>query len=442
MPSVQKYNKYKEKPAGVTTNPANTDPKMQLPQKMLDNCYHELGSSAIIAKDEIILISDTSTKTITENYSYARLTIPAKLIKAVEDALKTDANTVVTTKDISDALLKHYFQVDMTIVGSAITSGLAYTGYIDKYFRLISETGQVLLVHGEKDKKPESGGSGGPPPVVSSDKSYKFYKPIMGMDINFEIPDINSVPDVATAGGGGGKHKTIKDILETVYKDLVQKLNFDGPPDAIYALVETNYPKYLYTPVEESVDGVKKYNQGNRIGVVFGERNATTPVVLNEYNVKLAEQQINIYKRKIKTLESKIGLVSAIVKANYTPAYNRAGQSADKNVSTIVNGAVEAITKYNALVQAVKVQTSASRNQLTQYKKDCDTAIATCLDSYNSIKTKNKSKIVVTAILSDSLPAIGTQLSLPTSISNSSNYKVISVTVSGVTMTIAGEDNA
>jgi hypothetical protein len=440
MPSVQKFNKYKETPADVTTS-SNTDPKTQPAQKMLDNCYHELGSTAVVARDEIVKVSDTSTKTITENYSYAKFTIPGELFILVKEALKTTPNTVVTDQDISNALLKHFYQVDMTIVGSAITTGLAYTGYIDKYGRLISETGQVLLVHGTKEEKaPTSGGEGGPPPPPP-DTLYKFYKPVMGMDINFEIVEKNTIS--AADAGGANKKATMKEILEKVFKELVQTLNFDKP-DAIYAVVETKYPKYLYTPIEELVDGKTSFKQGNRIGVVFGERNATSPVVLNEYNVKLAEQQINIYKRKVKVIESKIALIAAILKANSPATPGGGGGSSGGgagDLTSIVNNAVDAISKYNALVQTTKVQTSTSRTKLAEYKKECDTAIATCLDSYNSIKTKNKSKIVVSAILSDSLPTIGSTLSLPSTISSSSKYKATSVTVSGVIATIAGEEN-
>ena len=389
-----------------------------------DDCYHQLFEVQI--KKVKIKLSETSTLTADDYVPYLAMSMSPALANDAFTALKAKNTAAGNSSDptdfeIDDLLLSHQYGAKVEVMSSVTLTTLKYKGWLDKYGRLITESGQVQLILTTGTSTTAGQGAG----------QEAFFGPIEGMDMSFETTNI--APPTPSAGANTSTllsdyfdETAIASNLLTAYSDL-KKLCGAQSPIGSYDPTATTYPKFIYEILPQAV-GSPPSTKGALIGVVFGLKEPTSPTLsLTGYTSSdKAKKQL---ERKVKCLESKIALIVKCIKKN-DPQSSVSAQ--------IVKDLLKKIIKYNTLLARVKNESLAT---MMTMKVEYETALNDCITKFNGTSNAKVHKVSVTTLILDTLPNIGDSLTLPAS-ATSKTYKVTSVNVSGVTATITGELNA
>jgi len=318
------------------------------------------------------------------------------------------------------------YGANLEIMTDDVSSTLVYAGYLDKHGRLINSKNQVVLIQGRSDNN--------------------YYGPLAGMDMSFiEDTDtsITTNKNTVTTSIGGSlgtlltdyfDETAIKNKLEAAYTDLRTLCEAQAPlayttcAISTTSAISSSYPIYLYEApitVNDATTGVSTLQNGNLIGVIYGEAEPINAVTLHEYtSVDKIKKQI---ERKIKCLESKITLITNCIKHN----------NSKSNITTgMIKGLLKIIITYNTVLARVKNESIAT---MINMRTDYETALDGCLTSFNVTSGVSKKRLAITAILPDILPAIGSTLEV---FGIDDSYTVVSCSVSGINASIVGEINA
>lgn len=404
LPSITKYKADALASAGTDTP--------------FDDCYRVLYD--VVTKPVKVKISPTSTLTTTEYHPYLELKMATALYNEVQSALQAKnlaagITTAPTDYEINAELLRHSYEVKVEIMSESTTFDLKYKGSIDSHGRVITDSGQVVLIYGTS----ASGVEG-------------FYGPLEGMDMSFE-PSTVTTPTTPIAGSSllndFFDENSIKTNLINAYNDL-KTLALAQPPIAIYAPVTgtstPGYPRLIYEKITPEPPATA--TTGNLVGCIYGTITGEYEgaLTLNSYtsSSKLRKQ----LERKVKCVESRISLIIACIKH---------ADPASGVTSTQVKTLLKTIITYQTILNRVKNEALAT---MTTLKVAYETALNDVITQYNGETNAKVHRATVQVVLPDSLPSIGGSLDMGDR--DSGSYRVTAVSVSGVTATITGEYNA
>lgn len=390
-------------------------------QTPFDDCYHQLFDVQI--KKVKIKISETSTLTADDYVPYLAMTMSPALANDAFTALKAKntaaGNSAAPTDfEIDDLLLSHQYGAKVEVMSSTVITNLKYKGWVDKYGRLISDSGQVQLILTAGTSTTSGQGAG----------QVAFFGPIEGMDMSFITTNI--APATPSAGATTSSllndyfdETAITSNLVSAYNDLKLLCGAQAPIGQ-YDAASTTYPRFIYEILPQAV-GTPPSTKGALIGVVFGIKEPTAPTLsLTGYvSSDKAKKQL---ERKVKCLESKIALIVKCIKKN---------DPQSSVTSQIVKDLLKKIIKYNTLLARVK---NESLTTMMTMKLEYETALNDCITKFNGTSNAKVHKVSVSVLIPDTLPNIGDTLTMPGTITSNS-YKVTSVNVSGVTANITGE---
>lgn len=411
LPSVTDYNR--------TKNATGED-------RLYDDCYHVLYG--IKSREIKVKAGETSSQMYTEYVPYMSFNMTPFLYGAAYQAKKTQKMSSGDTTDptdieIGELLTQFHYGATVELFSTSNTSALKYKGVLDAHNRLVSDSGQVMLV------------------LITSETlgGEYFYGPLEGMDMSFitnkkkplnpDPPD----PDVYVISSAllddYFDESTIDASLLSAWNDLV-KLCQAQTPIGKYASATAGYPRfiseYVANPKEGQTPAVIGAVTSLTSSILNSDREVTIAMSLQEYTT--ANKKRRQLERKLKCLESKIALIVKCIKKN------------DPN-STISPSTIRSVLKtiitYNVILARVKNEAIATMIRL---KDDYEKALNDALMLFNSSELASLYKAVVSVLLPDVLPSIGSSFRLP-SVINEKTYNVTAVTVSGVTATITGECN-
>jgi hypothetical protein len=156
-------------------------------------------------------------------------------------------------------------------------------------------------------------------------------------------------------------------------------------------------------------------------------KEVTVPLTTATYtSPNKLKRQLN---RKLKCLESKISLIKACIR-KLDPTSSITNQ--------IIKDLLKTIIMYHTILYRVK---NESLTTMITMRTTYENALNALLTQFNGETNARINKVTVNILLPDVLPSIGASLTVPPSIATG-QYKVTSVSVSGVTATIVGEYNA
>jgi hypothetical protein len=406
LPSVTKYREDASK-ASTSKTP-------------YDDCYHTLYD--IVVKKVIVKESETSDRTVDDYVPFLEFRLAPALYNDVQAALKAKKSaagdyTDPTDYEINDTLLMHQYGAKVEIVGSTVTTQLIYKGWLDKYGRLITDSGQVVLIYTTASGNNTSGTSG-------------FYGPLEGMDLSFTpAPQKTPVPGQTPATSLIDDYfdeSVITSKLISAYADL-KALCGAQPQIGMYdPKAGTGYPKFIYETLPNPTQSGLQI--GALIGVVYGEKEYTDTLTLSTYTS--VDKQRKQLERKVKCVESKIALIiKCIVKLD----------PSSKVSKSTVTDLLKIIIKYQTILAKVKTESLAT---MVGMRTEYETALNDILAQFNCSSNAKINRATVTIILPDSLPNINDTMILPATVTKLTGFKVVSTSVSGVTATIVGEYNA
>jgi hypothetical protein len=311
-------------------------------------------------------------------------------------------------------------------MGESESFNLKYKGAQDKYGRLISESGQVLLVYAQST-------------AVGTAGTYKFFGPIEGIDMSMKLENIAP----PTGSTGSTLSSLINDYFDetalttkvaNAYIDL-KKLCANQTPIGTYDTpapgVTPGYPRFIYEHL------TTPSSTGSSIGGLIGVEYKTNAYIdatgepvgpLTMSNYTSIDKQRKQIERKLKCIESKISLIAKCV------LFLDPGTAVDK---TMIKNLVKTVITYNTILERAKNESIAT---LISMRTAYENAINDCLKIFSGETNAKLHTASITIILPETLPAIGTGFSLPASAgAGTGSYKVTAVNVSGVTATITGE---
>ena len=365
---------------------------------------------------QVITASDTSGTLFEINYEpFLNFTVNTDLLNAVKAA----------GDDNGDLLVGQFFDVHLEIMGISMTDNLKYVGTLDKHNRLISPTGQVLLI------------------LVDS----YFYGPMTGCDMSF-IPTnskVTALPGFSDLADGYFNESSLKQQLLDAYEVLKGIVSAQTPIGQWATTTNTTYPRFItaYTGPPDKAQVVTstskpppKANAAVLIGMATlsndavdtGTKEAKLPLTLTEYNT--SNRQLKLLNRKLKCLESKITLICKCIKKN---------DPTNTTSVTTVKTLMQTIVTYNTLTASVKDPSLVSSQTI---KKPYDDAINTILQSFDIYSKAVLRRATLSVILPATLPTIGAKFTVPSGYDpNNSTYIVTGASVSGLNATITGECN-
>jgi hypothetical protein len=365
----------------------------------------------------------TTYEIIYERYLGFHLNI--QVYNAVFDAIKAQKmkegnNEIPSEGEMIEGLLKLHYVVKVDIMAeetSLVNNSFVYKGYLDKYNRLISDSGQVLAV------------------LVDN----FFYGALPGMDMSFTMLTANQTQDRNAAYtlsladsqllSGFFDENDIRLKLEAALKDLIQLCKAQ-PPIGTYSINNFTVTGRTYPSFIAGVYVDSKTNQQiistEIVGCVFGIKEPTVPLTVAAYTSSTKQKKILI--RKIKCLEDKLRLIIACIKKN--------DPSNSISLATIKD-ILKVIITYETVLNKVKDESLPTMVAMRQTYED---ALNACYAKFNGTTNAKVHRATLSVTMPDILPTTGDSLQLPHEI-GTGNYKVTSVAVSGVTASVIGEYN-
>ena len=404
LPSITKYNQDKQAAGGGNTP--------------YDDCYHVLYDVEV--KKVYVKESDGSSNILVEYVPFLGFTVDPGIYNKSYDAIKASyvakgSSADPSESDIASAMLNLQYGATVEIMCTSSSTELKYKGTLDAHGRLISESGQVML-------------------VLIDDY---FYGPIEGMDMSFTtLTDVSINPTSydpnvyiinSTLINDYFDETSIKTQLLAAWTDLKTLCKAQAPVGK-YTTSTEGYPRFISEILTNPPAGATPRVIGVQYGtssVLNAEKEATVPLTLTPHST--SNKKRRQLERKLKCLESKVSLLVKCI--------NAAQSSNHVSIGT-VRSVLKTIITYETILARVKNESLAT---IISLKASYEEALNKALLLFDNSKLASIYRVSLSAILPDSLPAIGDRVKLP--VGSNKSYTITSVTTSGLTVNISGESH-